>query len=196
LRKQILCAHVQNCYFALMSLKQSQIVGLTRRLQIEELQASHAANLADLLAPEVNAYFDPEGLPKTVEDLEKRFARAIAGPGDRYPGETWLNFAVRHVATDSYIGRLEATLQQDFGEVAFLFVSSSWGQGYATEGTQWLMSHCTETYGTKTFWATVSPRNERSLALCKRLGFTEALRDTWPALTSYDDGDVVFSLKR
>jgi [ribosomal protein S5]-alanine N-acetyltransferase len=171
------------------------VVGRTSRLNIEDLQASHARELAGLLLPEAREFFDAAELPQNVDELAERFSRAIAGAGDQFPGETWLNFAVRVRDTAQCIGRLEATLQKDDAEVAFLFIPSAWGQGFASEATRWLMSHCVEAHQIKTFWATVSPRNQRSLNICKRLGFTEAAKESWPALASYDDGDVVFSLK-
>jgi RimJ/RimL family protein N-acetyltransferase len=162
----------------------------TQRLTIETLTVDHAEHLIGLVDPEVNAYFD--GPPRTLDDLRIRFSRMIAGPGDRYPGETWLNFAVKSADSDTYLGRIEATIQKAYAEVAFIFAKEAWGQGYAFEASCWLESHCAFNFGVLQFWGTVAPANARSIALLKRLGYQETTREAWPVLTSYDEGDLVF----
>ena len=74
-----------------------------------------------------------EGGPTTVDELEAAFARMIAGPSKPWPGECWINVAVRPLDEPRFVGRLEATVQGADAEAAYLFGPAFWGRGYATE---------------------------------------------------------------
>ena len=84
----------------------------------------------------------------------------------------WLNFVVRR--EELLIGRLEATVSGDRAEVAYLFRPSAWVQGFATEALLWLQDYCVSSEGVREFWAAVSPKNERSIRMLKRLGYVES----------------------
>jgi len=168
--------------------------GTSLRLIFEPLTPDHSDELTGLLDPRVNAYFIANEMPTNAEDLRARFERMAAGPSYRYPDETWLNFAVRRIHDGRAIGRIEATIHGADAEVAFLFIPEVWGEGFAREATEWLHHRCVQKHGVATFWATVLPTNEPSLALCRRLGYRPVSEKEWPSLRSYDIGDVVLRL--
>ena len=165
----------------------------TKRLSIEPLTIAHAAELVELLDPRVTAHFAPEEKPKTLDDLRQCFAELVGGHQQKRDGKLFLNFAVRLSSSGSCIGRLEAFVQDEDAEIAFLFVPSAWGKGYASEAVSWLRQHLAEAFGVQRVWACITPSNTRSSVLCSRLGFGPAAQGTWPALASYDEGDLVLT---
>jgi RimJ/RimL family protein N-acetyltransferase len=58
-------------------------------------------------------------------------------------------------------------------ELAYWLRVSALGQGYATEGVRLLMDYAIEVLGAQRLELTIDARNERSLALARRLGFKE-----------------------
>jgi [ribosomal protein S5]-alanine N-acetyltransferase len=167
-------------------------VGETPRLIMELLSLGHVVPLTPALTDaRVNAHF-LEGSPKTKAELETQFAQMLAGPGKDFPDETWLNFAVRFSTSPLYLGRLEATVQKNYAEIAYLFDANFWGNGYATEAVNWLLHFIKSHHRINSFWATVSPDNDRSALLLTRVGFKRAEKATWPLLRTYDEGDDVF----
>lgn len=116
--------------------------------------------------------------------------RALGGPGGAARHEHWLNFLVRERARGRMIGRLEATLHDSIAEVAFLFGSGDWGQGYAREALAWMHAEIQESYGIASFWATTVPENSRCQALLRRSGYVQVEAGT-PPLYSFETGDLV-----
>jgi RimJ/RimL family protein N-acetyltransferase len=162
------------------------------RLSFESLRADHAAGLFEPLSdPRVWEYIGKNSAP-TVEALATRFERMASGPSDR-PRENWVNYAVRLKADGTLIGRLEATIIGQRAEVAYLFGPRYWGRGYATEAMSAFQNQLRQDWRVSEFWATTSPQNARSIRLLGRLGYVEQ-HDSWPTLSSYDEGDCVFVL--
>jgi RimJ/RimL family protein N-acetyltransferase len=64
-------------------------------------------------------------------------------------------------------------------EVGWHLHPDSWGHGYATEAAQGALTHGFA-HGLSEVFAVVRPANERSLALCRRLGMTPlGLTNRW-----------------
>jgi RimJ/RimL family protein N-acetyltransferase len=61
-------------------------------------------------------------------------------------------------------------------ELAYWLRVSELGQGYATEGVRLLVDYAFEVLGAQIVELSIDARNERSLALARRLGFVEAGR--------------------
>jgi RimJ/RimL family protein N-acetyltransferase len=163
----------------------------TRRLRIAPLRPADAAELfAALDHPDVGRYIG--GPESTSADATRhRIERVNAGPPPGRYGQRWWNFVVRRASDDVVIGRLEATTYGDWGEIAYVFDPRTWGAGYATEGTTWLLQLLAD-HGISQVWAAVHPDNAASIALLSRLGFER--RDHAPdGLASYDQGDLVFA---
>jgi RimJ/RimL family protein N-acetyltransferase len=65
-------------------------------------------------------------------------------------------------------------------EVGWHLRRRCWGRGYATEGAQGALDHGFTTVGLSEVHAVVYPDNERSQAVCRRLGMTHVGRtDAW-----------------
>lgn len=166
-------------------------VGSSERLFYETLSSQHATLLHEALTdPKVLTALDvAEQID--IDALTSDFARRAAGPHEKSRRERWVNLAValNNNVASRYIGRLEATVYDEFTEIAYVFGSESWGYGYATESMMWFHQHLTE-QGVSKIFAAISPTNIRSLALCKRLGYREVGSPLVPMLASYETGDV------
>jgi RimJ/RimL family protein N-acetyltransferase len=164
-----------------------QAAGRTARLLLEPLRPEHALGLFEALDdPLVGRYIGGPDV-STLEDLQARIERLLAGPTDPR-AETWRNWVVRLEGT--VIGRVEATLHDGIAEIGYVFGPRWWGQGYASEAVTWLLEELRGD-GVPEAWATVDPDNEPSVRLLRRVGFEEAGPGTVP-LHSYVAGDRVF----
>jgi RimJ/RimL family protein N-acetyltransferase len=164
----------------------------TARLALEPLGHQHAdAIVAALDDPMVGEYL---GGPQvtTVAALHERIDQLAAGPGPEWPDERWWNFVARRLDDGTVIGRVEGTTYGAWGEIAYVFAPSSWGHGFASEATHWLIDFM-HGMGADELWAAVHPENLRSVRLLQRLGFAEMDAPGRP-IGSFDDGDLVFRL--
>jgi len=158
-------------------------------LQFEPIERAHADRLADaLLDPAVYRFVEGPH-PTSISELAEHFERLSKGPAA--DGVRWWNISVFAAETHEGLGQLQATIIDDRAEIAYLFGSKHWGQGYAQEAMAWFQEKLAEDGAAETLWATVAPSNERSVRLLKRLGYTP-VADGWPELGSYDEGDLVF----
>jgi RimJ/RimL family protein N-acetyltransferase len=112
----------------------------TRRLVLSPLRAADAGELAGVLGDPVLHEFIG-GRPATPQELRRRYAAMVAGPGR--PGELWRNWVVRRRADAAAVGTVQATLTEHAGgwtaEVAWI-VGAPWqGRGYATEAARALV---------------------------------------------------------
>jgi RimJ/RimL family protein N-acetyltransferase len=159
------------------------------RLLLEPLGTEHANGLFEPLGHPL-VWEHIEGMPaQTVAELAEQFLRMASPP--RQQRERWINYAVRRRDDGRLIGRVEATVVEHRAEVAYLFGPDHWGAGYATEAMLIFQTLLERDHGVGEFWATTSPRNERSIRLLCRLGYEQTTED-WPPLMSYDPGDLVF----
>ena len=159
----------------------------TRRLRFEPLRLDHADALAAALCdPRVNAHFLSPS-PVDADAVREDFAVLVGG--SPWHGERWLHFAVRH--GDDYIGRVEATVQGEHAEFAYLLGPDWWGRGLGREAAGWIARRCVDE-GVRVLWATVAPSNVRSARVLRALGFARVDVPRSPRLVSYDPGDLVF----
>jgi len=103
--------------------------------------------------------------PPSLEHLQRVYARLETR---RSPDgtEEWLNWIV--LRDGAAIGFVQATIYPDrSANVAYVFGSDYWGNGYATEAVTAMIE---ELDGCK-FFATVDAGNARSIRLLERLGF-------------------------
>ena len=104
----------------------------TERLVLAPLRVADAEELVGVLGdPALHEFIG--GRPDTLEELRRRYAAMLAGPGR--PGELWRNWAVRRRADDAAVGTVQATLTRHAdgwsAEVAWV-VGVPWqGRGYA-----------------------------------------------------------------
>jgi RimJ/RimL family protein N-acetyltransferase len=170
-------------------------VSRTKRLLIRPLREEHADALFEALDdPRVGTYIGGP-VAQSPAALRERIRQQELGPAPGQEVERWWNFLVEvadlvESTGSGVVGTLQATLYDDWAEVAYLFGPAGWGQGYATEGLQWLVGRC-EDAGVSELWAAVHPDNVPSQRVLGRVGFVR--RDRTPrALGSYDPGDLVF----
>jgi RimJ/RimL family protein N-acetyltransferase len=112
----------------------------TERLVLRPLRVADADELAAVLGdPALHQFIG--GRPDTLEELRRRYAAMVAGPGR--PGELWRNWVVRRRADGAAVGTVQATLTRHGkgwrAEVAWV-VGVPWqGQGYAAEAARALV---------------------------------------------------------
>ena len=112
----------------------------TERLELSPLRAADADELVGVLGdPALHEFIG--GRPDTLEELRRRYAAMVAGPGR--PGEVWRNWVVRRRADDAAVGTVQATLTRHGegwkAEVAWV-VGVPWqGRGYAAEAARALV---------------------------------------------------------
>lgn len=167
----------------------------SKNLRFEPLTDTHADELFSILTtPSVLAFIDPDGNPPTIEELKTEYAARSHGPVVlATPTERWFNMAIR-LKNPPFpaIGRLEAACYGAWGEVAYLLGEAWWGKGLAFEAMLWWHDYLTTVAPGTEWWATVHPRNQRSIRLLKRLGYKEVDSNQCPELYSYDLGDCCF----
>lgn len=172
----------------------SSVLAGSLRLLFEPLQAGHAAELFEPLSDPRVWEFIGDNPVTTVAALAERFDQMASGPPPELTDEQWINYAARLRTDSALIGTIQATIIDRRAEVAFLFGPQFWGQGYATEAMSALQSNLRQSGSVDDFWATTDPRNMRSIQLLNRLGYAE-MSDSWPNLSSYEPGDLVFALR-
>lgn len=155
---------------------------LTRRLELRRTRIDDAAAMFEALRrPEMYAFI-PRYAPKTVADVEARFARVIQETApDRT--EQWLNWTVWLRESGAGIGTIEATVNTDHCiSIGYLFDPRFWRRGYAREAVAAMLAHLAAA-GASSFEASVDIRNAASKALAASLGFhhvtTAGADETW-----------------
>ena len=150
----------------------------TPRLALEPLERRHAALLFETLSDTAIYTFIPFDPPKSVETLAERYERLQVGRSANEK-EIWLNFALRKLEGNVYLGTVQATITGKRAFVAYELGPRHWGQGYAGEAVRALVGHLFSSYGlvpkpaegVEVIRAETDTRNDRSAALLKRLGF-------------------------
>jgi len=155
---------------------QGEAVLETGRLRLEPLRVEHARELFPLYQDARIYRFIPQDPPVSLEVLEAR-CRVLEGRASRDGREVWLNWAVRLKETMRLAGRLEATVREDAtAGIAYELSPLFWGAGYATEGCTRLLDLLFGAYAVDEVDALVDTRNESSIRLLERLGFTRTGR--------------------
>lgn len=141
------------------------------RLRLEKLSEEHAAAMLPVLGDERVYLYIPGQPYQTVENLQVRYRKLVAGPSA--PDEIWWNFILFQRASQTPMGFVQATLMLDqrLAEVAYLLSPSHWGQGYATEALAWLLQQLRRRGDIDMAQAQIDERNLASIAVVKRLGF-------------------------
>ena len=112
----------------------------TERLVLRPLRVADAEEMVEVLGdPALHEYIG--GRPLGPEELRRRFAAMVAGPGR--PGELWRSWVVRRRAGSAAVGTMQATLTRHAegwkAEVAWV-VGVPWqGRGYAAEAARALV---------------------------------------------------------
>ncbi|MFG1905568.1 GNAT family N-acetyltransferase [Kribbella sp. NPDC048928] len=107
----------------------------SERLTLLPLRVEYAAPMAVVLS-DPGLYAFTGGEPPSVEVLEARYRRQLAGPDS--PDEQWLNWVVQY--EDTLIGYVQATVTAGQAEIAWVIGAAWQGRGFAKEAAQGLVT--------------------------------------------------------
>lgn len=144
----------------------------TERLQIEPLLPLHALEVFPEITDERLYQFIPT-LPPTLASLQTRYQKLLAR---RSPDgqQLWLNWILRDRDSKKVIGTLEATVYNNGStDVAYMIFSTYQRKGFALEALLWLIEILTLTVKIERFRALIDTRNQASIQLIKRAGFSQ-----------------------
>jgi RimJ/RimL family protein N-acetyltransferase len=151
----------------------------TARLAMLPLKVEYAGQMAEVLAdPALYTFIGGE--PPTLERIEARYRRQLAGPGR--PDEHWLNWVIQH--DDELIGYVQATVTGSTAEIAWVIGTDWQGRGYAKEAAQGLVAWLS-TQGMKRIIAHVHPEHAASAAVTAAAGLTRT--------DELDDGEYLWT---
>jgi RimJ/RimL family protein N-acetyltransferase len=151
----------------------------TARLTLLPLQIEYAGEMAKVLS-DPDLYTFTGGEPPTVDALEVRYRRQLAGPGR--PDEHWLNWVIRH--DNELIGYVQATVTGSTAEIAWVIGTDWQGHGYAKEAAQGLVTWL-GAEGIERIIAHVHPDHAASAAVTASAGLTRT--------DEVDDGEYVWT---
>jgi RimJ/RimL family protein N-acetyltransferase len=144
----------------------------TPRLRLLPQRAAHAdAMFAVLSDPAIYEYENEP--PASAASLRERFARLESrwSPDAR---AQWLNWVVE-LRGSGLIGYVQATVStSDSATIAYELGSAWWGRGLGGEAVEAMIGELVARHGVRRLRAVGKQRNERSIRLLRRLGFTPA----------------------
>ena len=137
----------------------------TPRLTLRPKRLSDVPNILEL--------FNHDEVRRYLGGYPPRDERAMQEMVHRRTETEW---AVALAETDEYIGEcmLLKVVDGYLGELGYYFRRAFWGQGYAQEAAQAVMTYSADVLRLKRLCATIDLRNDRSKRLCARLGFVQA----------------------
>jgi RimJ/RimL family protein N-acetyltransferase len=138
----------------------------TGRLTMLPLQVEHAAEMVGVLAD-----------PPTVEALEDRYRRQLAGPGRA--DEHWLNWVIQY--DDHLVGYVQATVTGRTAEIAWVIGTAYQGHGYAKEAAAALVNWLDQ----ERVIAHIHPGHTASAAVAAAAGLTRT--------DQLDDGEYLWT---
>lgn len=152
----------------------------TERLALRKFTADDAALLVELDSdPAVMRYLSDAELDPEV--VRTRDLPSILGGYQKWDGKLGL-FAAHEKDGGAFIGwfilRPEADGPLDEVEIGYRLRQAAWGKGYATEGSQALLTRAFTELGVRMVWAETMTVNHGSRNVMKKLAMT--LTDTLP----------------
>ena len=161
-------------------------------LRLEPLAVAHADEMFEPMSAAAIYDYVPERPPLSVSALRQRYLQLEKGRSAN-GREQWLNWIVR-LHSRQCAGFVQATIHPTFtADFAFVFAPEYWGRGVAFEACHAVLPHLAHDFGVRALFATVDPRNSRSIRLLKRLGFSEVPSTRYPH-GEVEPNDRVFSL--
>ncbi len=146
---------------------------VTERLLLRSLRANDAeAMLAYRADPEIMRYQGWE--PQSLDDVRAFIAGLTAS--EPYAPGTWRQLAIVVRSAGDLIGDCGVHVPHNAPEQAELGMTLApafHGQGYATEAIRSLLRLAFDTLGKHRVFGSLDPRNVRSIALMRRIGFRQ-----------------------
>ncbi len=148
----------------------------TDRLRCEPLTAAHASVMYPVLSDERIYAYLPGNPPASPEALHRRYEFLSTGksPDGR---ERWLNWILFLRQTGNPIGFYQATVRTSSCSIAYVLNPAFWRQGYASEASLTIVSQLFRRFDIPSVTAEIDRRNDASLALVQRLGFSFVRHD-------------------
>ena len=143
------------------------------------LQIEYAGEMTNVLS-DPDLYTFTGGEPPSVDMLEARYRRQLAGPAR--PEEQWLNWVIQH--DDELVGYVQATVTDSTAEVAWVIGTDWQGHGYAKEAAQGLVTWL-GAQGIERIIAHVRPNHAASAAVTAAAGLTRT--------DEVDDGEYLWT---
>ena len=141
----------------------------TGRLLLRPLVVDDAAEMAAVLADPC-LYELTGGAPETSSQLATRYARWVAGPSK--PGQQWLNLVVRERMTLRAVGYVQATINPQASDVAWV-IGVPWQRcGYAIEATRAMVEHLVREHRVSVLRALIRFDHAASQRIAVHLGLT------------------------
>ena len=154
----------------------------TERLALLPLHVEYAEEMAKVLA-DPGLYTFTGGEPPSVEVLEGRYTRQVAGSGD--PGESWLNWVISSLQDDELVGYVQATVTAEEAEIAWVLGTAWQGRGYAKEAAVGLVAWL-QAQGARRIIAHVHPDHAASASVAAAAGLSRT--------DQFDDGEFLWLL--
>jgi RimJ/RimL family protein N-acetyltransferase len=161
-------------------------------LRLEPLAVSHAAEMFGPMSAAAIYSYIPGEPPASVSALQQRYLQLERGHSAD-GRQRWLNWIVR-LGSGQCAGYVQASIYPEAtADFAFVFAPEYWGRGVAFEACRVALPCLAADFGVRAVYATVDPRNSRSVHLLERLGFGEASSEAYPH-GEVEPGDRVFVL--
>ena len=162
-------------------------------LRLEPLVAAHADEMFHPLSAGAIYDYMPGQPPVSVSALRERYVQLEKGRSAD-GCQRWLNWIVR-LDSGPCAGFVQATIHEGCtADFAFVFAPEHWGRGVAFEACEAVLPHLARDFGVRALFATVDPRNSRSIRLLERLGFSEVPPGRYPH-GEVEPNDRVFSFR-
>ena len=142
----------------------------SRSLRLEPLLAAHAEEMFGPMSAAAIYDYMPGRPPTSISTLRERYAQLERG-WSADGSERWLNWVVR-LNSRECVGFVQATIYPQLtADFAFAFAPAQWGRGVAFEACSAILPYIGRDFAVRELFATVDPRNFRSIRLLQRLGF-------------------------
>jgi RimJ/RimL family protein N-acetyltransferase len=162
---------------------------LTQRLRLRELTLDDVDLLVALDSDPAVMQFISGGKPTSREEAERMVRRSL--------GSRWIAY---ERATDEFVGWFGLRPSDEHArELGYRLRRASWGNGYATEGSQALIDLGFTDLGLRRVWAQTMTVNTRSRRVMERCGlrYVRTFFLEWPEpIEGSDQGDVEYELTK
>ena len=149
----------------------------TDALILEPLVSAHAPLIYDALCDERIYAYIAQRPPESLETLAQRF-HSLSSRRSPDGNQLWLNWVMRG-KQGGYAGWLQATVQGEEADIAYIVFPKFWRLGFASQACRKLLEHLASELDVRRASATVDTENAASIRLLEALGFTRT--STQPA---------------
>ncbi len=148
---------------------------------LEPLRVEHATEMVEVLSdPELYAFTGGE--PPLLDELRERYRFQVVGHSPD-ESEEWLNWIVRRAEDGQAVGYVQATVRDNFADIAWVIGRAWQGNGYGSEATA-VMVEWLDHRGVAAITAHIHPDHAASAAVAAKVGLSPT--------DEVDDGEVVW----